>query len=77
MSNAMAGSTWLEPQEDWAVSVNAGDYNGFNAFAVTGALRVDSHISVNAGVGFSEDGREWGGRVGVRIGGSFGPAPLK
>ena len=54
-----------------------GDFDQYAAFAVTGALRVTPNVSVNAGVGFSEDGKEWGGRVGVRIGGSFGGGPLK
>ena len=73
----MAGSTWLEPQENWALSANMGDFDQYAAFAVAGALRVTPNVSVNAGVGFSEDGKDWGGRVGVRIGGSFGGGPLK
>jgi hypothetical protein len=54
-----------------------GDFNEYAGVAVTGALRLNSNISVNAGVGFSEDGKEWGGRVGVRMGGSFGGGSLK
>jgi hypothetical protein len=65
----MAGSTWLEPQENWAVTANWGEFNGFGGAAVTGALRLDGNVSVNAGVGVSDDGKEWGGRVGIRIGG--------
>jgi hypothetical protein len=65
----MAGATWLQVDENWAVTANWGEFNGFGGFAATGALRIDPNVTINGGVGFSEDGKEWGGRVGIRFGG--------
>jgi hypothetical protein len=64
----MAGSTWLEPQENFAVSGNWGTFGGFNAFAVTGAARIDQTWSLNAGIGVEVNTGLVGGRAGIRAG---------
>jgi hypothetical protein len=47
---------------------NWGTFQGSNAFAVSGAVRLDERIQLNGGVAFSPDQNLAAGRAGVRIG---------
>ncbi|HYD15610.1 MAG TPA: YadA-like family protein [Hyphomicrobium sp.] len=63
---AMAGVPTLTAAEKFAMSANWGTFEGENGFAGGAAIRLDSNIQVNGGIGFGGD--TVGGRAGVRIG---------
>lgn len=65
---AMAGTTDLQPDEYYAVSVNIGTFHGQTAFAGGAAARLDDHVSVNAGVTAGANGGAIGARAGIRFG---------
>jgi autotransporter adhesin len=63
---AMAGVPTLTASEKFAMSANWGTFEGENGFAAGGAVRLDSNVQINGGIGFG--GETVGGRAGVRIG---------
>jgi autotransporter adhesin len=63
---AMAGVPTLTASEKFAMSANWGTFEGENGFAGGAAIRLDSNIQLNGGIGFG--GETVGGRAGVRIG---------
>ena len=63
---AMAGVPTLTSSEKFAMSANWGTFEGENGFAGGAAIRLDSNIQLNGGIGFG--GETVGGRAGVRIG---------
>lgn len=63
---AMAGVPTLTASEKFAMSANWGTFEGENGFAGGAAVRLDSNIQVNGGIGFGNE--TVGGRAGVRIG---------
>ncbi|WP_370366368.1 YadA-like family protein, partial [Maricaulis sp.] len=68
IANALAGSTWLQSNEAFALSANWGYYGGSNSLAISGAARIDRRMSANFGVGVGSDTGHVGARAGVRWG---------
>jgi hypothetical protein len=68
MSFAMAGTANLQPGEHVALSANWGTFQGQNGGAVSMAVKLSDHVSINGGVARSFEGSSTGGRAGVRIG---------
>ncbi|MEL6862053.1 MAG: YadA-like family protein [Pseudomonadota bacterium] len=68
IANALAGSTWLQSNERVALSANWGHFDGQDAFAVSGAARLNKNLSANASIGAMPDRSEYGARAGVRLG---------
>jgi trimeric autotransporter adhesin len=65
---AMAGTPTVLPHERFVTTFNWGTFQGSNAFAVSGAVRLDERVQLNGGVAFSPDQNLAAGRAGVRIG---------
>jgi hypothetical protein len=65
---ALAGSTDLQSDEHFALSMNVGAFNGQTALAASAAARLSHHVSINAGYTRAVDGGPSGGRAGIRIG---------
>jgi hypothetical protein len=65
---AMTAPIWIQPTEKFALSGAWGQYEGRHALGLTGAMRLDQHTDLHAGVGLGEGGRNFGSRVGVRLG---------
>jgi hypothetical protein len=65
---AMSGPIWLEPKETFALSGSWGHFEGHDAAALTGVMRIDGALSVNGSLGLTEGGQRWGSRLGVRYG---------
>lgn len=63
---AMAGVPTLTATEKFAMSANWGTFEGENGFAGGAAIRLDSNVQINGGIGFGGD--TVGGRAGVRVG---------
>jgi len=68
MANALAGSTWLQSNERFALSGNVGYIGGHTALAFSGAARLHTNWSANIAVGVVPDRNEMGARGGVRLG---------
>jgi hypothetical protein len=68
MAFAMAGAPTVLPHERFVTTFNWGTFQGSNAFAVSGAVRLDERVQLNGGVAFSPDQNLAAGRAGVRIG---------
>ncbi|MEM9706372.1 MAG: hypothetical protein AAF850_09895 [Pseudomonadota bacterium] len=68
LAMAMAGSTWLQQNESFAVSGNWGNYAGSNGMAFSAAARLSSRASLNAGVGVATRTGQVGARAGLRFG---------
>ena len=65
---AMAGVTHLEAGERYAVSANWGFFDSANAFAFSGAARINSQVSFNGALGVGADTGKVGARAGLRFG---------
>jgi autotransporter adhesin len=65
---AMAGTTDIQPDENYAVSINMGTFGGQSAFAGGATARITDHASINAGFTAGTSGGPMGGRVGLRFG---------
>ena len=68
IANALSGSTWLQSNEDYAVSANWGYFDGTSALALSAAARVDHNWSANWAIGISPQEGEVGARGGIRFG---------
>ena len=68
MALAMSSLGGLATEENFAVSMGWGTFEGENAFAATGAIRLDKKTSFNAGVGFGVGRQTVGARAGFRVG---------
>jgi hypothetical protein len=68
MAFAMSGTPWVMPTESFAMSLNWGTFQGTNALAWSGALRLGDNVQANGGIAYGTNGGGVGGRVGVRIG---------
>jgi len=68
IANALAGSSWLQANETFAVTANWGMYDGSNAMAVTATARLSNRFAANVGVGYGDRTGEVGARAGVRYG---------
>jgi hypothetical protein len=64
---AMDAPTLL-PGENFALTGNWGTFEGENAVAFSGTLRIANNISLNGGVGFGASSGNVGRRAGLRIG---------
>ena len=64
MAMAMGGLT-IPDNKTVAVNASMGFFQDRQAFAVQGAARVDPNWVVNGALGFTEDGEQIGGRVGI------------
>ncbi len=64
MAMAMGGLT-MPDNKTIAVNASMGFFQDRQAFAVQGAARVDPNWVVNGAIGFTEDGGQIGGRVGI------------
>jgi hypothetical protein len=58
----------LQQHETVAVKVNWGNFEGENALAFAGTLRLGQNTSVDAGIGVGADGGNVGSRAGLRMG---------
>ncbi len=67
MAMALAGSSWLQANEDFAMTFNVGHFDGSDAFAATLTGRINNQTSLNGGVTVSGSG-EVGARAGLRFG---------
>lgn len=65
---AMAGNTWLQQNETFAVSANWGNFGGSNGMAFSAAARISNRASFNAGLGVATRTGKVGARAGVRLG---------
>ena len=68
IANALAGSTWLQSNERVALSANWGHFDGQDAFAISGAARLNRNLSANAAIGAMPSQDEYGARAGLRLG---------
>ena len=68
VANALAGSTWLQANERFAMTGNVGYFSGHTALAISGAARLHTNWSANMAVGIVPDRDELGARAGVRWG---------
>ena len=68
VANALAGSTWLQANERFALSGNIGYYGGHTALALSGAARLNPSWSANMAVGLVPHRDEVGARAGLRWG---------
>ena len=68
MAFAMSGTPWVMPAERFAMTLNWGTFDGTNALALSGAMRLGEHMQANGGVAYGTNGGGVGGRLGVRIG---------
>ena len=63
---AMAmGSVFLPNDKNFAMSLNAGFYDGKEAFAASAVARLDNNWFINGSLGAGLDSNKWGGRVGL------------
>jgi hypothetical protein len=65
---AMAGTTDLQSDENFAVSINMGTFRGQTAIAGAGVARLSQHVSFNTGITAGVNGGAVGARAGVRFG---------
>jgi hypothetical protein len=65
---AMAGTTDLQPDEHYAISMNIGLFGGRAAVASGAAMRMSDHVSINGGFTADVNGGAVGARAGVRFG---------
>jgi len=64
---AMSGVT-LSPDRNAVIGGNFGFYNGKQAVAFQGAIRMDQDVTLNGGIGFGfQDRSQVGGRVGFQV----------
>jgi hypothetical protein len=68
VANALAGSTWLQANERFALSGNIGYYGGHTALALSGAARLNPSWSANMAVGLVPHRDEVGAWAGLRWG---------
>ncbi len=68
IANALAGSTWLQSNERFALSANWGHYEGRSAIAISGAARLGRNLSANAAIGTDPKRGALGARAGLRLG---------
>ena len=68
MAIAMGGAVPPGPGQLFAMAVNFGTFNGQNAAAMSGTIRVHRNICVTTGAGLGLGRGKYGGRVGVSIG---------
>lgn len=68
IANALAGSTWLQSNEQIAFSMNLGHFDGNTALALSGATRVDRLWSANFAIGSVPEKGDIGARAGLRVG---------
>ena len=68
IANALAGSSWLQSDENFALTANWGLYDGSNALAVTATARINTRLSANMGVGYGDQTGRVGARAGLRYG---------
>jgi YadA-like protein len=68
MAFAMAGVPSLMPNENFAITMNWGNFQSANGLALNAAVRLDNHVQFNAGVGYGANQNLVGGRVGLRFG---------
>ncbi|MEM8987787.1 MAG: YadA-like family protein [Pseudomonadota bacterium] len=68
ISMALAGSTWLQQNESFAVTANVGTYDGSNSVAFSAAGRLSNKASFNAAIGVADGSGRYGARAGVRFG---------
>ena len=55
----------MPDNKNFAVNASFGFYQDQTAFAAQAAVRVDPNWVINGGVGFSGDGGQFGGRLGL------------
>ena len=65
---ALAGTTDLQPDENFAVSMNVGTFRGQTAFASAGVTRLSQHVLLSAGITTGFNGGSMGARAGIRFG---------
>ncbi len=65
---AMAGTTDLQSDENFAVSINMGTFRGQTAVAGAGVARLSQHVSLNTGITAGVNGGAVGARAGIRFG---------
>ena len=67
MAFAMAGVPTLTGEENFAVTMNWGTFEGAHGTAISAALRLAENVQLNAGFGYGIDERIVGGRAGLRF----------
>lgn len=68
MAMAMAGVPTVLPNERVAFTMNYGNFQGQNGVAINGAIRLDNHLQLTAGVGYATNQSIVGARAGLRVG---------
>jgi len=68
MAFAMAGVPTLMPNENFAITMNWGNFQSANGLALNAAVRLDNHVQLNGGIGYGANQNLVGGRVGLRFG---------
>lgn len=68
IANALSGATWLQSNEDFAVTGSWGYFDGEGALAFSAAARVDHNWSASWALGIAPEGGQVGARAGVRFG---------
>src|SRR5262249_56161946 len=63
MAFAMAGTPWLLPYEQFAVSMDYGTFQGTNALALTAAYRLGTNVQANGGIAYGTNGGGVGRRA--------------
>ena len=58
---------WVPGDQRFALSAGFGAYSGGEAFAFSGAYRLDRNVQFDAGLGVGIDEGQVGGRVGVTV----------
>ena len=59
---------WLENQENFSISGGIGFSEGEVAVGATGIMRLNKGVSGFVGGAISQDGRDWAGKAGMRVG---------
>lgn len=68
IANALSGATWLQSNEDFAVTGSWGYFDGEGALAFSAAARMDHNWSASWALGIAPEGGQVGARAGVRFG---------
>lgn len=68
MAFAMAGTPALGADENFALSVNLGHYEGHTATSLGAALRLTESVQITGSAAYSDTQDSLGGRVGMRFG---------
>ncbi|WP_158285003.1 YadA-like family protein [Hoeflea marina] len=65
MAIALGGSAQLLENQNAAINVNYGFFDGAGAFGASVGLRVNDHVTFNGGLGYAQSSNVVGGRVGL------------